>query len=117
MVKDVGKHEKVIPLMLILKCKINKCSLMDKLKRLMVFCGDFHTPEGEMDSWNPHATHDSLKLFLACCARDDMDVIQVDYVMAYAQTKMRECMLVKLPEKLKQILPKKCGSGLAFHFS
>ena len=36
-VKDVGKHEKVIPLMLILKCKINKYGQIDKLKGRTVF--------------------------------------------------------------------------------
>ena len=82
-VKDVGKHEKVIPLILILKCKIDKYGLMDKLKGRIVFRGDLYTPEGGMDSWNPHATHNSLKLFLASCARDDMDIIQVNHVMAY----------------------------------
>ena len=35
-----------------------------------------------------------------------MDIIQVDDVMEYIQTKMREQALVMLPEELKQILPK-----------
>ena len=71
-----------------------------------MFWEDLYTPKGGMDSWNPRATHDSLKLFLGCCARDDMNIIKVDYVLAYVQTKMRECALVMLPEGLKQILPK-----------
>ena len=36
-VKNVGKHKKVIPLMLTLKCKINKDGLIDELKGRMVF--------------------------------------------------------------------------------
>ena len=35
-----------------------------------------------------------------------MDIIQVDYVMVYVQTKMMEHILVMLPEELKQVLPK-----------
>ena len=67
-----------------------------------------------MDSWNPHATHDSLKLFLASCTRNNMDIIQVNYVMAYVQTKMREQVLVMLPEELKQILLKEMWKWMVF---
>ena len=105
-VKDVGKHEKAIPLMLTLKCKINKCGLINESKGRMEFQGNLHTPKGGMDSWNPHATLDSLKLFLGCCARDDIDIVQVDSVMEHVQTEMREHSLEMLPEELKQTFPK-----------
>ena len=105
-VKDVGKHVKVIPLMLMSKCKINKHGLMDKLKGQIVFQGNLYTPKEGMDLWNSHAAHDSLKLFLGSCARDDMDIIQVDCVMVCVQTKVREHVLVMLPEASKQILLK-----------
>ena len=49
-VKDVGKHKKVIPFMLTLKCKIDKHGLIDKLKGIIAFRGNSCTPKRGMDS-------------------------------------------------------------------
>ena len=97
--------EAIVPLMLVLKCKIDKLGLIDKLKARMVFRGDIFEPQEGMDPWNPHASWPSLKMFLGTCARLDLTVDQVDYIMAYVQTVMKERVIVMLPIELQEFVP------------
>ena len=59
-----------------------------------------------MDSWNPHATWISLRLYLALCTRFHIFPAQIDFVMAYVQTTMREeRAFVKIPAFWKYYVP------------
>jgi len=114
--EDPGPDDTVIPLMCVFKCKLNKFGMIDKLKSRAVFRGDLYTPMDGSDSWNPHATWAGLKIFLGWCARHGTFPIQIDYVMAYVQAKMRERVFVIIPEHWKELLPEElhswCGRPL-----
>ena len=59
-----------------------------------------------MDSWNPHASWPSFKLYLALCAEEGVFPSQVDFVQAYVQTPMRgERVFVKCPEYWRDLVP------------
>ena len=103
---EPGPDDKIIPLMEVFKCKLNKFGLVDKLKLRIVFRGDLHTPSNHLDSWNPHATWTALRLFLALCARYKIFPAQIDFIMAYVQTAMRgERVFTKFPAFWAKYLP------------
>jgi hypothetical protein len=57
-----------------------------------------------MDSWNPHATWPSLRLFLAFCVKHKIFPSQTDFVMAYLQAKMKEKVYIKFPIEWSELL-------------
>jgi hypothetical protein len=90
----------------IFKCKLDKFGKVDKLKCRIVFRGDLYSPTDDIDSWNPHATWTSLKYYLGLCAYYKIYPAQIDFVMAYVQTEMREeKVYVKFPEFWHKLLP------------
>ncbi len=64
--------------------------MVDKWKCRVVIRGNLYNPKEPMDSWDPHATWIALSLYLALCARFHIFPAQIDFVMAYVQTAMRE---------------------------
>jgi hypothetical protein len=99
-------NTRVVPLMEIFKCKLDKFGKVDKLKCRIVFRGDLYSPTEDIDSWNPHATWTSLKYYLGLCAYYKIYPAQIDFVMAYVQTEMREeKVYVKFPEFWRKLLP------------
>jgi hypothetical protein len=58
----------IVPVKDIFKCKLNKLGMIEKLKCRIVFRGDLYDPQNPLDSWNPHASWFSLRLFCAICA-------------------------------------------------
>ena len=100
------KGTRVYKLKIVFKCKLDINGAIDKLKARAVFRGDLYKPTVEIDPWNPHATYTNLRTFLALCALLGLDLSQVDFVMAYLQTKMRgEEVWVQLPESWRDALP------------
>lgn len=97
--------DRVIPIMDVYQCKLDKNGLIDKLKVRAVFRGDLYQPKEDMDPWNPHASFLSLKIFLATCAKLKMRPVQADMLLAYLQADMRERVFVKFPESWKAFLP------------
>jgi len=114
--EDPLPGEEVIPLMAIFRCKLDKLGLIDKLKARAVFRGDLHHGTDDMESWNPHATFVSLKIFLALCARQGTFPCQIDYIMAYVQAKMKGRVFAIIPDEWKELLPEElhkwCGRPL-----
>jgi hypothetical protein len=105
-IETPNDSERVVPLMEVFKCKLDKFGMVDKLKCRVVFRGDLYNPKEPMDSWNPHATWISLRLYLALCARFHIFPAQIDFVMAYVQTAMREeRVFVKFPAFWKYYVP------------
>jgi hypothetical protein len=104
-VVPITEPNKVIPVKVVFKCKTNKDGKIDKLKCRIVVRGDLHDPVDPMDSWNPHATWTSLRLFLAICARNGIFPSQTDFVMAYLQAEMRERVYIKFPQEWSELLP------------
>jgi hypothetical protein len=80
----------VIPVRELFKCKLNKHGMVDKLKCRIVFRGDLYDPQDPLDSWNPHASWFSLRMFCAMCAKYNIFPSQTDFVMAYLQVKMNK---------------------------
>jgi hypothetical protein len=105
---ELGRTDKVIPLKESFKCKLNQDGKIDKLKCRVVFRGDLHKSNSIIDSWNPHADYTNLKIFLGLCARLGVFPRQLDFVMAYLQTKMQERVSVRMPEYLSHHLPIEC---------
>jgi len=108
--EDPGPDDAVVPLMCVFKCKLDKFGMIDKLKSRGVFRGDLYTPTDGSDSWNPHATWVGLKVFLGWCARVGTFPIQIDYVMAYVQARMRERVFALIPDHWKELLPEELHS-------
>jgi hypothetical protein len=105
-IEDPPPTARIVPLMEIFKCKLDKFGKVDKLKCRIVFRGDLYKPTEELDSWNPHATWTSLKYYLGLCSFYRTFPAQIDFVMAYVQTDMREeKVYVKLPEFWRKLLP------------
>jgi Reverse transcriptase (RNA-dependent DNA polymerase) len=111
---DEGKSS--VPVREIFKCKLDQNGMIDKLKCRVVFRGDLYDPQDPMDSWNPHATWPSLRLFLALCARYRIFPSQSDFVMAYLQVPMKERVFIKFPAYWADVLPNDlkpyCGTDL-----
>ena len=86
--------------------KLDKDGLLDKLKTRVVFRGDLYEPKDPQDPWNPHASFLTLRLFLAFAAKNGTFPMQVDFLLAYLQAKMRERVFVKFPEAWKKYPPR-----------
>jgi hypothetical protein len=104
-ISEVDPGKRAVPIMEIFKCKIDKDGRIDKLKTRLVFRGDLHKPTEDIDSWNPHATWTSLRFFLSMCARYGIFPAQIDFVMAYVQTPMRERVFVRFPPGFAPFVP------------
>ena len=104
-IEDPGPDDSVIPVMAVFRTKLDKDGLLDKLKTRVVFRGDLYEPKDPQDPWNPHASFLTLKLFLAFAAKNGTFPMQVDFLLAYLQAKMRERVFVKFPEAWKKYLP------------
>ena len=71
-----------------------------------MFQGDLCEPKDPQDPWYPHAqAFLTLKLFLAYTAKNGTFPMQVDFLVAYLQAKMRERVFVQFPEAWKKYLP------------
>jgi Reverse transcriptase (RNA-dependent DNA polymerase) len=79
--------------------------MIDKLKCRMVFRGDLYEPTEPEDSWNPFASYQALRMYLALCARYRIFPCQTDWVQAYLQCFMREKVYIKFPLFWKDHLP------------
>lgn len=102
-----GPNDAVVPIMDIYKCKLNPNGEVDKLKVRGVFRGDLYTQDrGATDTFCPHATMVSVKLFLAECAAMRQRPWQADMVQAYVNVAInRPGIFVKLPTYWKPHLP------------
>jgi hypothetical protein len=104
--------DKLAPAMDLYKCKIAKDGNIDKLKCRIVYRGDLIS-QPEDDTWNPHASFQTLKIFLAECARLRIRPGQTDFIQAYLQVPMRDRVFVIFPaywsKWLPQDLRKYCG--------
>jgi hypothetical protein len=103
-------------IMEIFKCKLDMYGMLDKLKSRIVFRGDLYTPSCDMDSWNPHASWLSLKIFLAMCAYFGIFPSQLDFVMAYIQVAMKERVYIKFPSIILNFSQWNFTSTSMFHF-
>ena len=91
--------------MSVFKAKLNIDGMIDKLKCSVVFRGDLYDPKDPQDSWNPHTSFLSLKVFIALCTMHKMTPCQINFILAYLQAMMRERVFVKFPEHWKAYLP------------
>jgi hypothetical protein len=116
MVDEPKPHEPVVPVRDLYKCKLDKFGNIDKLKARIVFRGDMYDPLDPLDSWNPHASWFSLRMFCAVCAKYNIFLSQTDFVMAYLQVKMKEWVHISFPtfwaEHLPAYLRDWCGKPL-----
>jgi Reverse transcriptase (RNA-dependent DNA polymerase) len=97
--------EPVTPVMELFRCKLDQNGTIDKLKCRVVFRGDLYDPTEPEDSWNPFASYQALRMFLAICARYKIFPAQTDWVQAYLQCQMRERVFITFPEYWKKFLP------------
>ena len=105
-IEQAPADARVVPLMELFKCKLDKFGKVDKLKCRIVFRGDLYSPTEDLDSWNPHATWTSLKYFLGLCAHFRIFPAQIDFEMAYVQIEMREeHVYVKFPDFWQNLVP------------
>ena len=104
-IEDPGPDDKIVPLKVVFKCKLDQFGFIDKLKSRICFRGDLHRPSDPEDTWNPHATWPALLLFLSLCAKYGINPFQVDLVQAYTQSKMRDRVFVVLPMDWATLLP------------
>jgi Reverse transcriptase (RNA-dependent DNA polymerase) len=115
-ISPASESDSVVPVREIFKCKLNAFGAVDKLKCRIVFRGDLYDPKDDLDSWNPHASWPSLRLFLALCAKYRMFPSQSDFVAAYLQVSMKERVFVKFPaywaDHVPERLKKYCGVDL-----
>ena len=102
---DPLPSDKVIPISDVHRCKISQDGTIEKLKSRVVFRGDLYEPEEKMDTWNPHASFLSLKVFLATCARFKVRPVQTDFLLAYLQSDMRERVFVRFPANWADFVP------------
>ena len=112
-----GPDDPITPVMDIYKCKLDKDGMIDKLKVRIVFRGDLYDPLIPEDSWNPFASYQSLRFFLALCAKFNIFPSQADWVQAYLQCPMKEKkVFIKFPIFWADYLPeeyaKYCGVAL-----
>ena len=115
-VGNPNPNDPITPVMDLYKCKLDKDGMIDKLKCRMVFRGDLYDPLQPEDSWNPFASYQALRLYLALCARYKMFPAQTDWVQAYLQCKMKERVFIQFPARWAEYLPddlaKYCGVPL-----
>ena len=82
----------------VFRCKLNKCSLVSRLKCRIVFCGDLYCPDQPRGAWNPHAAWVSLILYMGTCARLNIFPTQCDFIMPCIQRTIHsECLSDRLP--------------------
>ena len=103
--EDPLPTDQVVPLTEVFRAKLDKRGMIDKLKARVCFRGDLYTPTTDIDSYNPHADWLSLRIFLAVSAFYGIIPEQVDFVMAYVQTDMRERVFVEFPAYWAPFLP------------
>ena len=88
--------DEVVMAMDVYKCKLDPSGLIEKLKTRIVVRGDL-LDKTDVDTWNPHASFLTLKVFLALCARLRMRPGQTDFIQAYLQAEVRDHVFV-LPD-------------------
>ena len=111
-----GPDDSITPVMDIYRCKLDGEGMIEKLKARIVFRGDLHESLVLEDSWNPFASYQSLRFFLALCAKYNITPSQADWVQAYLQCPMKEKVFIKFPDFWAKFLPdelaKYCGTVL-----
>ena len=114
-IEDPLEGDEIVTAMDVYKCKLDPSGLIDKLKTRVVVRGDL-LDKSEVDTWNPHASFLTLKIFLALCALRRMCPGQTDFVQAYLQAEVRDRVFVRLPAYWAKVMPshlqKYCGIPL-----
>ena len=105
MIEDPKDGEPVTSCMDVYKAKIQSDGSLDKLKLIIVVRGDLQNNEMIGDTWSPTASMRTLKYFLADAAKHKARVLQLYFIGALLQSKVKNRVFVKLDMRYAAYFP------------
>ena len=97
--------DEVLPTTVRYKVKINSEGKVDKLKCRIAVRGDLQQSINDTDLWSGVVNTKTVKIFLCRAAKLKKQVIQIDFVGAFLQARVKQRLFVTLPAEFESYFP------------